>query len=125
MQADELYDIVEACTTPTTQIFSFRLQLLIDDTSLLLHNFVLYDLIEHGYIQAVSVIKTWVALEVGKRNSIHIPDENILEKYAKQHYNRLSQRLQSCIFFGDTGQKPDLWCSAASQVFDFGVNDPT
>ena len=93
MQADELYDIVEVCTTPTTQIFSFRIQLLIDNTSLLLHDFVLYDLIKHGYIQAVSVMKTWVALETGKRNSIHIPDENILEKYAKQHYVHVLNEL--------------------------------
>lgn len=93
MQADELYDIVEVCTTPTTQIFSFRIQLLIDNTNLLLHDFVLYDLIEHGYVQTVSVMKTWIVLEPGKRNSIHIPDEKVLEKYAKQHYRQVLNEL--------------------------------
>jgi hypothetical protein len=97
MQADELYDIVEVCTAPTTQIFSFRIQLLIDNTNLLLHDFALYDLIEHGYIQAVSVMKTWVALEASKRNSIHIPDENILEKYAKQHYIHVLNELMPLV----------------------------
>lgn len=93
MRADELYNIVEICTTPTTQVFSLRIQLLIDNADLLLRDFVLYDLLEHGYVQAAAVMKKWIALEAGKRNSIHVPDKEVLEKYAKQHYTQVLNEL--------------------------------
>lgn len=93
MQADELYDIVEICTSPTSRIFSLRIQLLIDNIDLLLRDFVLYDLLEHGYIQAVAVMKIWIALEADRRKSIHLPDEKILEKYGRQYYSQVLDEL--------------------------------
>jgi len=61
--------------------------------AVLLRDFALYDLLNHGYAQAIPVIKAWLVLEADKRNNTHIPDEKILEKYAQQHYSQVLDEL--------------------------------
>lgn len=63
MTVNELFDIVRISTMPSTQIFSLRIQLLIDHAGVLLCDFALYDLLAHDYDQAVPVMKVWLTLE--------------------------------------------------------------
>lgn len=86
MTVHEWFEIASISTKPSTQIFSLRIQLLIDYPDVLLHDFSLYDLLAHSYDQAVSVMKVWLTLKPEQRKKAQIPDKGVLEKYADQHY---------------------------------------
>lgn len=93
MTVNELFDIARISTIPSTQIFSLRIQLLINHADVLLRDFGLYDLLSHGYAQAIPVMKAWVALKPDKREHVQIPDETVLKKYAGQYYSQVLDEL--------------------------------
>lgn len=93
MTIHEWFEIARTSAKSSTKIFSLRIQLLIDHADDLLRDFGLYDLLSHGYAQAIPVMKAWVALKPDKREHVQIPNETVLKKYAGQYYSQVLDEL--------------------------------
>lgn len=93
IRPNELYEIVSSCTVQSSKVFSLRIQSLLDNVDLLQDDFALYDLIAHGYAQAIPVIKVWVLAGANCRKNVYFFDETVLKPYIKLHYKQIIAEL--------------------------------
>lgn len=93
LQPNELYEIVGQCTSQSSNVFSMRINLLLNNVGLLQDDFALYDLIAHGCVQAIPVIKVWILSGPDYRKNVHFLDETISKSYVEQNCEQIVTEL--------------------------------